>query len=193
MKAFCMVGKHVGEYNGDWQELPAIYVENDHWIYDDASDIKIHICPEHTLECDPKVFSDAMEYINCMTPLERAELVAFILNKSTFDRKIIFGRLSSKTKYELGLPGYTEGIARIANERIRQITEKDFSKLHDTRWKKRELLYAAMAYLEAIAEPKLVAPFIWPFDVMYWKPSEDPVRNLIKAGALIAAEIDRLG
>ena len=26
----------------------------------------------------------------------------------------------------------------------------------------------------------------------WWKPSIDPVRNLAKAGALIAAEIDRL-
>lgn len=32
----------------------------------------------------------------------------------------------------------------------------------------------------------------WPFDAEWWKPSNDPVRNLVKAGALIAAEIDRL-
>ena len=32
----------------------------------------------------------------------------------------------------------------------------------------------------------------WPWGSEYWKPSEDPVRNLVKAGALIAAEIDRL-
>jgi hypothetical protein len=33
---------------------------------------------------------------------------------------------------------------------------------------------------------------MWPWDNKYWKPSEDKVRNLVKAGALIAAEIDRL-
>ena len=39
------------------------------------------------------------------------------------------------------------------------------------------------------------APLIeyWPWDMKWWKPSdEDPIRNLVKAGALIAAEIDRL-
>lgn len=34
---------------------------------------------------------------------------------------------------------------------------------------------------------------IWPFDKdPWWKPSNDPVRDLAKAGALIAAEIDRI-
>ena len=32
----------------------------------------------------------------------------------------------------------------------------------------------------------------WPWAKKWWKPSDDPVRNLVKAGALIAAEIDRL-
>ena len=32
----------------------------------------------------------------------------------------------------------------------------------------------------------------WPWDKKWWKPSDDPIKNLIKAGALIAAEIDRL-
>lgn len=33
----------------------------------------------------------------------------------------------------------------------------------------------------------------WPWDRKWWKPSQDDqVKNLIKAGALIAAEIDRL-
>lgn len=32
----------------------------------------------------------------------------------------------------------------------------------------------------------------WPWDYKWWKPSDDPIKNLVKAGALIAAEIDRL-
>ncbi len=32
----------------------------------------------------------------------------------------------------------------------------------------------------------------WPWDEEWWKPDNDAVRNLAKAGALIAAEIDRL-
>lgn len=32
----------------------------------------------------------------------------------------------------------------------------------------------------------------WPWAAKWFKPSDDPIRNLVKAGALIAAEIDRL-
>jgi hypothetical protein len=35
-------------------------------------------------------------------------------------------------------------------------------------------------------------PLAWPWAEKWWKPSEDQVRNLVKAGALIAAEIDRI-
>lgn len=32
----------------------------------------------------------------------------------------------------------------------------------------------------------------WPWDVSWWKPTPDVEGNLVKAGALIAAELDRL-
>lgn len=35
-------------------------------------------------------------------------------------------------------------------------------------------------------------PMDWPWADDWWNPSDDPVRNLVKAGALIAAEIDRI-
>ena len=35
-------------------------------------------------------------------------------------------------------------------------------------------------------------PDEWPWNITWWKPSTDPVRNLTKAGALIAAEIERI-
>lgn len=39
-----------------------------------------------------------------------------------------------------------------------------------------------------------VAPIGWPSDwsLAHWKPSTDIERNLVKAGALIVAELDRL-
>ena len=34
---------------------------------------------------------------------------------------------------------------------------------------------------------------IWPWNLIWWKPTpNDRIRELVKAGALIAAEIDRL-
>ena len=63
---------------------------------------------------------------------------------------------------------------------------------------KQELVLAAIAYA-AIDVPSHrlwgIHGFcrgMWPWDWKWWKPNPDPVRNLVKAGALIAAEIDRL-
>ncbi len=36
------------------------------------------------------------------------------------------------------------------------------------------------------------APLEWPWDATWWKPSDDPQRNIIKAMALLSAEYDRL-
>lgn len=56
-----------------------------------------------------------------------------------------------------------------------------------------ELLAAAMCYID-LAHPKkesLMAEDIWPWTEDDWEPADTSVKNLIKAGALIAAEIDR--
>lgn len=93
------------------------------------------------------------------------------------------------------------GIERIAAERERQIKVEAWTPEHDDGHKSAELTNAATAYAEVAAmqmyvdaeTPSLDAvPDCWPWKIEYWKPADDPVRNLEKAGALIAAEIDRL-
>jgi hypothetical protein len=72
---------------------------------------------------------------------------------------------------------------------------------HDDNYRQAELTNAASAYAEAAAMqmygdvggPDLeIAPDCWPWAMFYWRPASNPIRNLVKAGALIAAEIDRL-
>jgi hypothetical protein len=58
-----------------------------------------------------------------------------------------------------------------------------------------EIGWAASCYLVDGAIGRRLAtslPANWPWEGEWWKPSTDPVRNLVKAGALIASEIDRL-
>ena len=85
------------------------------------------------------------------------------------------------------------GIELIAEERQRQIEEEGWTSEHDKQWKGSELCRAAACY---IARPSWVSTPLWPhwpFDISWWKPSpHDRIRELQKAGALIAAEIDRL-
>lgn len=103
-----------------------------------------------------------------------------------------------------GLPG----AQAIAAERHRQIDAEGWTPEHDDQHAQGELLLAALAYgVEAApADNEFVTPdgsrFIggpagsmpawWPWEPGAWKPTEDARGNLVKAGALIAAELDRL-
>jgi hypothetical protein len=90
------------------------------------------------------------------------------------------------------------GIELIAEERLRQVAQEGWTAQHDEEHDQFQLSAAAVCYAEFAlrAGPlRLQAqkiPFDWPWGEEWWKPSPDRVRNLVKAGALIAAEIDRL-
>lgn len=96
----------------------------------------------------------------------------------------------------------TAGTDLIAAERQRQIDTEGWTPEHDDAHTGFELIRAAMAYCaaaeasslgpEAAAATRAVIPGWWPWSQEWWNPDVDPVRNLTKAGALIAAEIDRL-
>lgn len=92
----------------------------------------------------------------------------------------------------------TAGIAAVAAERRRQIEVEGWTSEHDDTHLSGELAQAAAAYAlnccDDMDNPALrfYGAEIWPWSHGWWKPSADPRRDLIKAGALIAAEIDRL-
>lgn len=83
------------------------------------------------------------------------------------------------------------GIELIAEERKRQIEVEGWTSEHDAIHQDEELCYAAKCYIEA---PHIIGvPPSWPWDLNWFKPNpDDRVRELVKAAALIAAEIDRL-
>lgn len=88
------------------------------------------------------------------------------------------------------------GADAIAKERYRQILKEGWTEEHDAEHSRGELLLAAKCYLEANLNgygPNNV-PTDWPWDACWWKPEcdQESIKNLKKAGALIAAEIDRL-
>ena len=84
------------------------------------------------------------------------------------------------------------GSELIAEERQRQIEKEGWTPEHDDEWKNGEMAMAAMAYTYSRFIPsKDVLVLYWPWDKKSWKP-KDAIRDLVRAGALIAAEIDRL-
>ena len=92
------------------------------------------------------------------------------------------------------------GIDIIRRERQRQVSEEGWTSDHDDGHTPGKLAIAAISYAETGAHQADVGGKgetygpgdDWPWEFEWWKPSDDPVRNLAKAGALIAAEIDRI-
>lgn len=78
------------------------------------------------------------------------------------------------------------GAELIAAER--QIEEEGFDSERDAKYEQEELLAAAVAYL--LSDVAEAVDFYWPLDESWWKPTGG-VEDLVKAGALIAAKIDR--
>lgn len=95
------------------------------------------------------------------------------------------------------------GVELIAAERKRQVEEEGWTPEHDAEHVGNELAQAAACYAWPPMRPHFVKA-AWPWDREWWKPelfgvgsdgAEQRlarVRVLAKAGALIAAEIDRL-
>lgn len=111
--------------------------------------------------------------------------------------------LSQRYAMYTGLPTEsTKGIEFIARERRRQIEEEGYSTGRDSKYTGNQLAYAAICYIlpdEArhlkFNEDglKTLIQILWPWGSKWWKPTpEDRIKELSKAGALIAAEIDRL-
>lgn len=89
------------------------------------------------------------------------------------------------------------GADLIAEERKRHEAVEGWASSHDDEHIFGEMAKAAACYAIPNDERRGLIHFrnIWPieWDPKYWKPSpDDRVKELIKAGALIAAEIDRL-
>lgn len=96
-------------------------------------------------------------------------------------------------KMELHPPA-ASGVAAWADvlaERQRQVSVEGWTPEHDDQHAHRELATAAACYALHASGRTAADVFLWPWDHSWWKPTT-PRRNLVKAAALILAEIERL-
>lgn len=130
------------------------------------------------------VFCDYMETYDGTD--ESAEIVQLMIDDCRMYEQ-------AKDYEENRMDDLTRGCILIAQERSRQVDVEGWDSMHDDGHEEEELAEAAACYalparsrsLDCLEEPHL-----WPWP-NGWKP-EDRIRELVKAGALIAAEIDRL-
>lgn len=93
---------------------------------------------------------------------------------------------------------FMTAIELIAAERNRQTAVEGFTVEHDDAHDNHQLATAAACYAlpSRISDKEVwdkpLLDLMWPWEPEWWKPEQSRIRNLVKAGALIAAEIERL-
>ncbi|WP_334045998.1 hypothetical protein [Burkholderia cepacia] len=86
----------------------------------------------------------------------------------------------------------SKGVRDVLAERHRQILHEGMTPDQDDRYTEAELSRAAAAYiLSACGFSNAITLDFWPWSTDWWKPTT-PRRNLVKAAALIFAEMERL-
>lgn len=87
----------------------------------------------------------------------------------------------------------TQAAIDVLAERRRQVEAEGWTPEHDDLHRLGEIAWAAAAYAEHSSReyPSVRPPAVWPWRREWWKPSTKR-RDLVKAGALILAEIERL-
>jgi hypothetical protein len=91
----------------------------------------------------------------------------------------------------LNAPTQTSAARDVLAERQRQIEAEGWTPEHDDQHTDGSLAIAAACYAIADRDGRAEAPPFWPWALDWWKPADDR-RMLVKAGALILAEIERL-
>ena len=102
-----------------------------------------------------------------------------------------------------GVKSLSNAVQSVISERQRQQSVEGWTPKHDDRHDNNELAFAASCYafhsaaaswdFEDDGKPYDIhpAPKNWPWSPEWWKPT-NPRRDLVKAGALILAEIERI-
>lgn len=93
-------------------------------------------------------------------------------------------------------PETDRAVADLVRERRRQVDHEGFDAVHDAAHANGELAIAAACYLldslgNQFSNLSRLARGLWPFDAPWWKPRSRR-ENLVRAGALVIAEIERL-
>lgn len=123
---------------------------------------------------------------------EREWAIRYALNSLALKRKN--ERLDEYGRTQRMQEKLAGGAGLIARERARQIEEEGFDAARDNIYIRGELVLAAQSYANSFNTAKTPCPGTWPktWDKSWWKPSDDTIVNLTKAGASLAAEIDRI-
>lgn len=115
------------------------------------------------------------------------EAISFGVNENVFERLA----RSVELKCQDGMPAAARDVV---SERQRQVSDEGYQPSRDDVYRNKELAHAAACY--ALIPPAEEGrtpncPPLWPWPTASWKP-RGRRENLVRAGALILAEIERI-
>ncbi|MEH3399160.1 hypothetical protein POW04_10040 [Enterobacter cloacae] len=90
-----------------------------------------------------------------------------------------------------GVKSLSNAVQSVISERQRQQSAEGWTPEHDDQYGESQLLWASSCYVLNTIQPFNRIPLDWPWAPEWWKPT-NPRRDLVKAGALILAEIERI-
>ncbi|MCO7217087.1 hypothetical protein NH448_17860 [Halomonas sp. OfavH-34-E] len=91
-----------------------------------------------------------------------------------------------------------DALKLIRGERVRQVSKEGFTPDHDDQYADGELMAASICYLLAAVlqnaglQAHRQPPTGWPWASEWWRPAGGARRNLVKAGALLLSELERM-
>ncbi len=150
------------------------------------------------VEFDDEIYStDGVnhEQIAMVFSENEARDAAFIAAANPATVLAMLDELESAEKRIAELEGgaFNTAILDVVAERQRQKTIEGWTPEHDDEHCNGELAMAAVCYINETGTVNRNGgkPWGWPWDASWWKPNARR-RNLVKAGALILAEIERI-
>ncbi|MDO0945948.1 hypothetical protein [Chromohalobacter israelensis] len=153
---------------------------------------------------DPQAYIEglAFQHPSGFTEVDRGENDEGDIYSVAVRAKTVFAQLllCADSTFAHDSSPHTRAYADVYRERMRQISTEGFNRERDDGYEQAELSRAAGSYcliaslqmrFGELPDPNRYCDDDWPWDRKWFKP-RDPRRNLVKAGALILAEIERL-
>lgn len=153
------------------------------------------LTPRH--EAPAEGAGEAARIIACHLPIpETPDTVCLPITITAGDLRAIYAALRARSSAPEAREAGSVAVADIAAERQRQIDAEGWTPEHDDEHGPGELALAAAAYAEASTlyenPPEYDRPpQTWPFERAWFKP-QGARRDLVRAGALIVADIERI-
>lgn len=167
----------------DKQELRNIAqsVASDEWMVIDDGNDEYQVIVSGSLE-DGGIYRSYQSVANGVANRKTADFIA------AFNPATVLALLD-----ELEAQKLTAAATDVLAERQRQQSVEGWTPEHDDIHAGGQLADAAASYAlyAHINAADFDIPDVWPWDMQWWKPGS-PRRNLVKSGALILAEIERI-